>query len=434
MKTKHAGSHLFRKVARERLSSPEQLDQIMRITSPAGWVALLALGLLLASAVVWGFKGSIPTKVEGSGILMSRGGIFSISARAAGTVQAVFFQEGNRVGAGQVVATIGEPDIRDKILAAEDKIKELKARYDQQRGFGLRQLALEKRSISAQRADLLQTNQALKTQLKVLEKRMKDQDRLVELGLITRKTALNTQIQIDDRTETIRQNQNKIERLSIQELQTRSRIDEDLLGIQNQIESARAQLYSLQNILEEDADAVSVYTGTIISVDVKPGDVVQKGSQLMTVELTGEHSRLLEAVLYFPASQGKKVVQGMRAHVSPLTVKKDQYGSIIGLVTSVSPFPAGPDAMKSVLQNEEMVQNLSKNGAPIEIRVALVPDSRTFSWYKWTSSNGPPVAIAAGTVCTGSAIVKRQPPIQLVIPLMKKYVLGIGQGQNPWER
>ncbi len=424
--------NIFREAAAQRLSSPEQLDQLMRITSPAGWVALVALGLLLGCAVAWGLWGSIPTKVQGSGILMSRGGVFSVSARASGAVQAVFFREGDPVTAGQVVATIGQPGIRDKILAAEDKIKELQARYDQQRTFGLRQLALEKRSIAAQRADLRQTNQALKDQLKVLEKRLKDQQRLVGLGLITRATALNTQVQVDDRTESIRQNRNKIEQLSIQALQTRSRIDEDLLRIQNQIESARDRLYSLQTVLEQNSNAMSVYNGIVISVDVKPGDVVQTGSQLMTVEMTGEHSRFLEAVLYFPASQGKKVARGTEAHVSPLTVKKDQYGSVIGLVTSVSPFPSNPDAMKSVLQNEEMVRNLSKNGAPIEIRVALVPDSRTFSWYKWTSSEGPPVSIDAGTVCTGSAIVKRQPPIQLVIPLMKKYVLGIGRDRNPW--
>ena len=70
MSSEDAGNRLFRKVALERLSSPEQLDQLMRITSPVGWVALLALGVLLACGVLWGIWGSIPTKVKGSGILM----------------------------------------------------------------------------------------------------------------------------------------------------------------------------------------------------------------------------------------------------------------------------------------------------------------------------------------------------------------------------
>ncbi len=431
MSNEDTGKRLFRKVAQERLSSPEQLDQLMRITSPVGWVALLALGVLLACSVLWGIWGSIRTKVEGAGILMSRGGLFAVTTQGSGSVRAVRFNEGDVVQAGQVVAVIGQPGIRDEILSAEHKISELKAKYDQQRDFGAREMALEEQSIAEQRAGLLQTNEGLNSQLKLLKKRLKDQKWLVKQGLITRIDATNTQIEIDGRSETIRQNKNSIKQLSIQKLQTRNRIEENLLDSENQIESARDQLYSLKNTLQDDALPISMYTGKIVSVAVKVGDEVQTGSQLMTVEMMGEHSRFLEAVLYFPAAQGNKIHQGMTAQVSPSMVKEEEFGSIIGLVTFVSAFPATPQAMKRVLQNEKMVGDLSKDGAPIEVRVALVPDLRTFSRYKWTSSNGAPVSIEAGTVSSGSAIVERQPPIQLVIPLMKKYVLGIGQDQTP---
>ena len=36
---------IFRKVALERLSSPEQLDQLLQVTDPKGWMALGALAL-----------------------------------------------------------------------------------------------------------------------------------------------------------------------------------------------------------------------------------------------------------------------------------------------------------------------------------------------------------------------------------------------------
>ena len=45
---------VFRKVSLDRLASPEQLDQLMQITTPKGWVALLALSVLLLTAIVWG--------------------------------------------------------------------------------------------------------------------------------------------------------------------------------------------------------------------------------------------------------------------------------------------------------------------------------------------------------------------------------------------
>lgn len=434
MTERDMASRLFRKAAQERLASPEQLDQLMQITSPAGWLALLALGLLLGCAVLWGVWGSIPTEVEGSGILMSRGGVFTISARGSGAVQAIRFSEGNEVKAGQVVAVIGQPEIRDKILVAQHKLLDLKAQYDQQLDFGRKDMLLEEHSIAEQRTNLLSTNESLEAQLTLLRKRLKDQERLVELGLITRMKVLETQIEIDNRTEKVRQNINQIKQLSIQKLQTENRIQEDLLKLEGQIQVAKHELEALENSLQKDSNAISLHTGRVISVDVTLGEVVQAGSRLMTIEKTGQHSRFLQAILYVPSEQGKKIQTGMQAHISPTTVNKDQYGSIIGLVTYVSSFPANPETMKRTLQNDNMVEELSKAGPPIEVKVALVPDGRTFSMYKWTSSDGPRVSIHDGTTCTGTAIVKREPPIQLVIPFLKRYLLGIEQDRMPWEK
>ena len=52
---------LFRESALERLSSPEQLDQQLQVTSPRGWIALLALWSVLAAIMVWSIVGSVPT-------------------------------------------------------------------------------------------------------------------------------------------------------------------------------------------------------------------------------------------------------------------------------------------------------------------------------------------------------------------------------------
>ncbi|MBQ7625404.1 MAG: hypothetical protein IJS65_09050 [Clostridia bacterium] len=44
---------LFRKESVERVSSPEQLSDYLHVTSPATWVVLAAVILLLASLFVW---------------------------------------------------------------------------------------------------------------------------------------------------------------------------------------------------------------------------------------------------------------------------------------------------------------------------------------------------------------------------------------------
>jgi len=62
-------SSIFRKVALDRLSSPEELDQLSRITSPRGWLALAAVAVLLLALLVWSIFATIPTSVSGEGVL-----------------------------------------------------------------------------------------------------------------------------------------------------------------------------------------------------------------------------------------------------------------------------------------------------------------------------------------------------------------------------
>jgi hypothetical protein len=61
-------NRLFRKVALDRLSSPEQLDQLMQITSPRAWLALIAITILLVTAGLWAVFGSISEEVQANGV------------------------------------------------------------------------------------------------------------------------------------------------------------------------------------------------------------------------------------------------------------------------------------------------------------------------------------------------------------------------------
>ena len=56
---------LFREVALEKLSSPDELDNQLSIVSPIGWVALIAFIILIAGTLVWGFCGNISKRVNG---------------------------------------------------------------------------------------------------------------------------------------------------------------------------------------------------------------------------------------------------------------------------------------------------------------------------------------------------------------------------------
>lgn len=92
-------SRVFRKAAIDRLSSLEQLDQLVRVTPPQGWIALGLLSSVLAAAALWGWFGSIPVEIGGEGILQSA----PASASQGQELEAVLFlpfQQGKKISAG----------------------------------------------------------------------------------------------------------------------------------------------------------------------------------------------------------------------------------------------------------------------------------------------------------------------------------------------
>jgi hypothetical protein len=61
---------IFRSAALNRMSSPEQLDQMLEVTTPKYWMALAAVGLLLLFGLLWGFFGQMTTKAMGHGMVV----------------------------------------------------------------------------------------------------------------------------------------------------------------------------------------------------------------------------------------------------------------------------------------------------------------------------------------------------------------------------
>ena len=50
---------VFRKKSLERIESPDQLDDYIRVTSPGTWMVVLVLVLLVFAGIVWGFFGVV---------------------------------------------------------------------------------------------------------------------------------------------------------------------------------------------------------------------------------------------------------------------------------------------------------------------------------------------------------------------------------------
>ena len=61
---------IFRKVSLDRLSSPEQLDTLLRITRPHAWLALVALAVLLGVGLFWSVTARLPIEMSAPALLV----------------------------------------------------------------------------------------------------------------------------------------------------------------------------------------------------------------------------------------------------------------------------------------------------------------------------------------------------------------------------
>lgn len=78
---------LFRKSSLDSLSSPEQLNDYIKVSNPGVWMILAALFILLAAVLFWGFTGGLPTSIHTRGVISGGNALCYINTDAAGAVK-----------------------------------------------------------------------------------------------------------------------------------------------------------------------------------------------------------------------------------------------------------------------------------------------------------------------------------------------------------
>ena len=60
-------STIFRQKSMDRVTSPEELNDYIRVTNPSVWIVLIALVLLLAGMLTWSIFGRIQVQTADGG-------------------------------------------------------------------------------------------------------------------------------------------------------------------------------------------------------------------------------------------------------------------------------------------------------------------------------------------------------------------------------
>ena len=411
---------MFRTVALDRLASPEQLDQLMQVTTPKGWIALGTIGALLATALTWSIVGAVPERIDGQGILVRSGGVFEVTSPTNGRVTDLAVRVGDMIEEGQVVARLSQPDLADQITQARARVTELESRQRQLATFAARDTALALSFAAQHRANLGESIRAAEAHLASLLERIANEERLVAQGLITRQALLGTVQRSEEARERIRTARGELTQLTMKSLQERNQTRSQLETGEAGIQEARRALARLENEMRMSSEVVSPFTGRILELMTDPGGMASRGEPIMTIDLTGRAVKNLEAVVFIPSVHGKKIRPGMEIQIAPSTVKKEEYGYLLGKVTYISDYPASPGGMQRVLKNAQLVTTLSGRDAPYEVHADLTPDPRNASSYRWSSSGGPAVRIQSGTLVSAGIVVERRRPILMLLPQLRK--------------
>ena len=355
---------IFRKSALDRIASLDQLDQTMTVVKPSSIFALISVAIMIVVAILWGFYGSIPDIVMGNGVIININNITSVKYSNQGAVKNIFVKHGDIVRNGQIVARIERQDILDQIKLNQRKLD----------GY----IAMQNVIKSASK------NRGTKQEM---------MHNLYNQGLITEQEYLNSR-----QTE---------------------------VNIEQQITETKQQIMVLNENYQTSTEVVANVSGRIMEVPIRRGDYVQPGSTICVIDSGGEDSAL-GALVYFSAADGKKIQPGMKIGLVPTTVKQEEYGFIQGLVTDVSEFPVSDNYLISSLQNVSLANTFHQIGNPIEVKVSIIPDPTSYSGYKWSSSKGPNQKIGSGYICTAKVTTDKRRPVSLLIPTIKKKLLGVG--------
>jgi HlyD family secretion protein len=411
---------LFRQAPARRLSSPDDLDKLLQVTDPRGWIALSAVGLLIVSLAGWAFVGSVPVKVAGRGILLKSGGLQEIAAATSGRIVDVAVNVGHQVKAGQIVVRIAQPGIADRLLQFKLALGHATAEHRQTAALGKQQLDLELALFDQQQQHLHQSIEAARQSLVWLEERREAQQQLVNEGRLTKQALINTLQQHEAAKQRIQQSDDQLADLKVKRLQSRGEYERALQQSQAKMAEAAGRVEQLEHELGLLADVVSSHTGRVVEVMVGQGSVVDTGMPLMSLDLTGRTVMELAAVLYVSARDGKRLKPGMPIQIAPATVRPEEYGQLLGRVTYVSDFPTTTRGMQRVLKHPELIQALQGGTPPHEVHAELLPDPDTVSGYRWSSSRGPALRIQSGTMCTAQITVDARRPIELVVPFIRR--------------
>jgi HlyD family secretion protein len=408
----------FRTVALQRAASPEQLDHLVYITKPFDWILAFVICLALAAALTWGVVGRIPTRVAGEGILVSDGGrVVDAVSDAAGQLASINVSVGDHVRQGQPIAKIAQTDIQQRHASAVEVFHEREREHADLTSKVASELASKSQNFAKLEAAFNQVVKATDQRIEYLTVDVKNLEGLLAKGYTTRRNVEDRRRELTDAQQRKEDTLNEILKLRSQQTDLETQRQREIQQSEFSLNDARRQMDTIAGTLNQNTQVVSPIEGRVLEIKVSAGSVLAVGTPVIAIESEGTR---LEALVYIPTERGKSVKPGMQVRIEPSTVKREEFGTMVGTVVTVSDFPITPQGLAAVLHNDTLVSRFSHEGAPYAARVSLEQDASTVSGYRWAVGQGPSIRLSSGTLIRAEITTRRQRPLDLIVPLIKR--------------
>lgn len=440
---------IYRKSLLERMSSPDQLDKMIVITSPTFWLALLGGAVIVIVALIWSIFGRLPVNLEATGMYLPDQTAFTLASDTAGIVSSVEVQVGEQVKVGDVLLTLSDEAVQkelDALLERRDKVEAVtlssindEATADNRELINIKTQMGYTGSEGSKNSAMLSQYQselsALSPQVDAAKKKMDDAKNAYYNAM---KTSPQDQINL-----TILQSEYSNASSEYNALYSQaSNLEANILSIEAQQKAAdvgaaeqnsnyeqqfkttraaildgiNAEIEKYELSMEKNKVRASV-SGQVTDVKAGVGSAVGQGAEIATIrQISGED----QIICYIPLNSGKKVEQGMKVIVTPTTVKRQEYGHMEAEVIRVDEYITSASSIRATLGDETLTQAFTQNGPLIAVTCRLRTDETTASGYWWSNKKGRELTIQEGTMVTADIITEDKAPISMLIPYVKE--------------
>jgi HlyD family secretion protein len=407
----------------KRFASPDHLDQRINLIPPAMRVMALSATVLVIAGLVWAVFGSVPTRATGRGVLLADGkASHTVQPVVSGPVIELLVTRGQQVEEDALIARIEQVSLNTQLASNTARVAVMEQNLARLKAAHENELAKSEMSYRRQSAAAEEQISAGKIRAAALKEILTADEALMARGLVNRMEVANARSQYDQTMQEVANATARAVQIESQREQKRDLLADIERQKQEDIDALKAEGARLQSEVNIGSAVKSPVAGRVEEIRVGRGDVVSPGTVLVTIGQVNPGS--FEILAVFSNNMAKRIAPGMDTHIRPVSVKKEEHGSMRGRVRSISELSISKAELDAILRNSELTNNLMGDTAPLLAKIEVFLDKDTPSGFAWWGGQGPPFPVTRGTRVEVDVLIAHRRPIALVIPAFRQ-LLGL---------